>query len=167
MGTSASHTFGLCAPSVLFLKFYGKFVSHQHVSLPSSPPQKKILGSDSVQEDVFESRQRLEILPLFQIAHTGSLAHPPSHKTPLSLVIPPGTKRLLRKSDHPPSSSDKFKNEWSCISTSQYVFVAYTETALTHWRKQNITFFCVYEGIRWVFPKRFTAIQYVRIQQAS
>jgi hypothetical protein len=40
----------------------------------------------------------------------------------------PAVKRLEREADHLPPSTAQIKNEWKCISTPQYGFMACTRT---------------------------------------
>jgi hypothetical protein len=72
----------------------------------------------------FDSRRGLGIF-LFTTASRTALGttKPPIQWVPGALSL--GVKRPGREADHSPPSSAEVKNAWSCISTPQYVFMAW------------------------------------------
>jgi hypothetical protein len=72
----------------------------------------------------FDSRRWLGIF-LFTTASRTALGptQPPIQWVPGVLSL--GVKRPWREADHSPTSSAEVKNEWSCTSIPQYVFMAW------------------------------------------
>jgi hypothetical protein len=65
-------------------------------------------------------------LHLFISASRLVLAHPASY--PMGTMVPfLGVKQPDREADHSPPSSAEVKNVWSCISTLQYVYMAFNK----------------------------------------
>jgi hypothetical protein len=73
----------------------------------------------------FDFRQGLRIF-LFTTASRTALGptQPPIQWVPGAISLGGGVKRLGRETDHSPPSSAEVKNEWNCISTPQYAFMA-------------------------------------------
>jgi hypothetical protein len=73
--------------------------------------------------------------PLFQTAQTGSAAHPASNS--IGTEVLSWGKAAGREVEHSPRTSTEVKNEWSYISTSQYVFMAQTGITSTFYSKNT------------------------------